>query len=297
MKTKKNALGRGLSAILESPETDITSTDISGNYVVGAIANIQLEKIEANPFQPRNKFEEESLNELAQSIREQGIIQPITVRKLGYDKYQLISGERRLRAARLAGLDTIPTFIRVANDQQMLEMALIENIHREDLNSLDIAISYQRLIEECKITSEELSERIGKDRTTISNYIRLLKLPVKIQLALKENKMSMGHARAIINIENEEIQLQILEAIVDRGLSVRQVEAIVKNVNGSLKPASKKNQTALPERYVKAKTGLTLHLGTDVEIKRNTKGKGSIVIPFKSDKEFDAIFNLLENRI
>jgi len=294
MKTKKSALGRGLSAILESPETDITSTDISGNYVVGAIANIPMEKIEANPFQPRNKFEEESLKELARSIKEQGIIQPVTVRKLGYDKYQLISGERRLRAARLAGISTIPTFIRVANDQQMLEMALIENIHREDLNSLDIAISYHRLIEECKITGEELSVRIGKDRSTITNYIRLLKLPPRIQIALKEDKISMGHARAIINIENEDIQLQIMEAIVDRGLSVRQVEAIVKNVNGSLKPSSKKTQTVLPEKFIKAKTGLTLQLGANVEIKRNNKGKGSIVIPFKSDKEFDILIGLLE---
>ncbi|MBM3436316.1 MAG: ParB/RepB/Spo0J family partition protein [Bacteroidetes bacterium] len=294
MKTKKSALGRGLSAILESPETDITSTDISGNYVVGAIANIPMEKIEANPFQPRNKFEEESLKELARSIKEQGIIQPVTVRKLGYDKYQLISGERRLRAARLAGISTIPTFIRVANDQQMLEMALIENIHREDLNSLDIAISYHRLIEECKITGEELSVRIGKDRSTITNYIRLLKLPPRIQIALKEDKISMGHARAIINIENEDIQLQIMEAIVDRGLSVRQVEAIVKNVNGSLKPSSQKTQTVLPEKFIKAKTGLTLQLGANVEIKRNNKGKGSIVIPFKSDKEFDILIGLLE---
>ena len=177
MKTKRSALGRGLSAILESPETDITSRDISGDYVVGAIANIPLDKIEANPFQPRNKFEENALNELAKSLKEQGIIQPITVRKMGYEKYQLISGERRFRAARLAGLKQLPAFIRVANDQQMLEMALIENIHREDLNALDIAVSYQRLIEECNITSEKLSERIGKDRTTITNYIRLLKLP------------------------------------------------------------------------------------------------------------------------
>jgi ParB family chromosome partitioning protein len=296
MKTKKSALGRGLSAILESPETDITSSDISGNYVVGAIANIHVEKIEANPFQPRNKFEETALIELAGSIKEQGIIQPITVRKLGYDKYQLIAGERRLRAAKIAGLATIPTFIRVANDQQMLELALIENIHREDLNSLDIAISYQRLIEECKVTTEELSSRVGKDRSTITNYIRLLKLPPQIQLAVKEEKISMGHARAIINMENEEIQLQILEAIINRGLSVRQVEAIVKSVNGNLKPATKKTTPLLPDKYIVAKTGISLHLGIDVEIKRNNKGTGSIVIPFKSEKEFDKLVSLLENK-
>ena len=294
MKTKKSALGRGLSAILESPETDITSTDISGNYVVGAIANIPLEKIESNPFQPRNQFEEESLNDLAKSIKEQGIIQPITVRKLGYDKYQLISGERRYKAAKIVGLDAIPTFIRVANDHQMLEMALIENIHREDLNSLDIAISYQRLIEECKITQEELSDRIGKGRTTIANYIRLLKLPPEIQKAVKEEKISMGHARAIINIENVDIQIQILFAIISKNLSVRDVERIVKDLNKEQKPIVKKHHDPLPEKYSLVKNELSEQLGTKVEIRKNTKGKGSIVIPFKSDKEFEKIVSILE---
>ena len=294
MKTKKSALGRGLSAILESPETDITSTDISGNYVVGAIANIPLEKIESNPFQPRNQFEEESLNDLAKSIKEQGIIQPITVRKLGYDKYQLISGERRYKAAKIVGLDAIPTFIRVANDHQMLEMALIENIHREDLNSLDIAISYQRLIEECKITQEELSDRIGKGRTTIANYIRLLKLPPEIQKAVKEKKISMGHARAIINIENVEIQIQILSAIISKNLSVRDVERIVKDLSKEQKPIVKKHTDPLPEKYSLIKNELSEQLGTKVEIRKNTKGKGSIVIPFKSDKEFEKIVSILE---
>ncbi len=294
MKTKKSALGRGLSAILESPETDITSTDISGNYVVGAIANIPLEKIESNPFQPRNQFEEESLNDLAKSIKEQGIIQPITVRKLGYDKFQLISGERRYKAAKIVGLDAIPTFIRVANDHQMLEMALIENIHREDLNSLDIAISYQRLIEECKITQEELSDRIGKGRTTIANYIRLLKLPPEIQKAVKEEKISMGHARAIINIKNVDIQIQILSAIISKNLSVRDVERIVKDLNKEQKPIVKKHTDLLPEKYSLVKNELSEQLGTKVEIRKNTKGKGSIVIPFKSDKEFEKIVSILE---
>ena len=187
MKAKKKALGRGLDAILQSPETDITSSDISGNYVVGAIANLEIEKIETNPFQPRTEFNTLAIEELAKSIQEQGIIQPITVRKLGYDKYQLISGERRFRAAKLVGLKQIPTFIRVANDEQMLELALVENIHREDLNSIEIAISYQRLIEECQLTQEQLSDKIGKNRATISNYIRLLKLPAEVQIALKEN--------------------------------------------------------------------------------------------------------------
>ena len=294
MKIKKSALGRGLSAILESPETDITSNDISGNYVVGAIANIPLEKIEANPFQPRNKFEENTLNELALSIKEQGIIQPITVRKLGYDKYQLISGERRLRAAKLAGLSNVPTYIRVADDQQMLEMALIENIHREDLNSLDIAISYQRLIDECKMTNEELSERIGKDRSTITNYVRLLKLPPQVQLALRDNKISMGHARAFINIEDVDLQLEILRAIISKNLSVRDVERIVKELNGGSRLPAKLPPAALPDKYLSAKQGLSSHFGARVEIRQNNKGKGSIVIPFKSEKEFDRILALLE---
>ncbi len=294
MKTKRSALGRGLSAILESPETDITSTDISGNYVVGAIANIPLEKIEANPFQPRNSFEEEKLRELALSIKEQGIIQPVTVRKLGFDKYQLISGERRYRAAKIAGITSIPTFIRVANDQQMLEMALIENIHREDLNSLDIAISYQRLMEECKITQEELSDRIGKDRSTITNYIRLLKLPPQIQLALKKDKISMGHARALISIENIDWQLHILFEIIEKGLSVREVERIVKQGNNPNNTVSKKLPDSLQEKHVTLQNILSDRLGTRVDIKRNTKGRGSIVIPFKSEIEFDKIISFFE---
>ena len=292
MKTKKSALGRGLSAILESPDTDITSRDISGNYVAGAIATISLDKIEANPFQPRNNFEQEALEELAASIKTQGIIQPVTVRKLGYDKYQLISGERRFRASKLAGLETIPTFIRVANDQQMLEMALIENIHRENLNSLDVGISYQRLIDECKITIEELSERVGKNRTTVSNYIRLLKLPPAVQIALRDNRISMGHARAIINIDNESIQLQILKEIFDKQLSVRQVEKRAKEINGTGKtpPISK---IELPEKYNRLKGELSLQFNTQVEIRRNNKGKGSIVIPFKSENDFEKIITIL----
>jgi ParB family chromosome partitioning protein len=295
MKTKKTALGRGLSAILESPETDITSRDISGDYVVGAIANIPLEKIEANPFQPRNKFEEKSLSELATSIREQGIIQPITVRKMGYEQYQLISGERRYRAAKKAGLKTVPAFIRVANDSQMLEMALIENIHREDLNALDIAISYQRLIEECNITTDELSERIGKDRSTVANYIRLLKLPPQIQLAVRDNKISMGHARALINLDDVDTQIEILEQILRKGLSVRQVEALVKE-SGDLKKKDKKTaeKPEITEKHATIRQSLSSTLGVDVEIKANTKGKGKIVIPFDSENDFERIIHLLK---
>jgi ParB family transcriptional regulator, chromosome partitioning protein len=278
MKTKKSALGRGLSAILESPETDITSKDISGNYVVGAVANIGIEKIEANPFQPRDHFEEISLKELANSIRQQGIIQPVTVRKLGYDKYQLISGERRLKAAKLAGMDEIPCFIRVANDQQMLELALIENIHRKDLNAMEIAISYQRLIEECKLTQEKLSEQIGKDRSTITNYIRLLKLAPEVQIAVREEKISMGHARAMIR----------------KKLSVRDVERLVKEGIFTEKPMTTTQQKPLGEKLLAAKEKLAYRFQLPVEITKNNKGKGKIVIPFISEAEFDRIIALLD---
>jgi ParB family chromosome partitioning protein len=293
MKTKKSALGRGLSAILESPETDITSKDISGNYVVGAIANIPLEKIEANPFQPRDQFEESSLKELSQSIREQGIIQPVTVRKMGYEKYQLISGERRFKAARLAGLKDIPCFIRVANDQQMLELALIENIHRKDLNAIEIGISYQRLIEECQLTQEKLSERLGKDRSTITNYIRLLKLPPAVQIALRAEKITMGHARALITIEDTALQEDFLELIISKNLSVRDVERLVKD-SGNKPVVPPKKAMALPEKHLYVRDKLRGTLDTRVDIRRNNKGAGSIVITFKSDNEFDRIMSAFE---
>ena len=293
MKTKKKALGRGLDAILQSPETDITSKDISGNYVVGAIANIAVEKIASNPFQPRDQFDDELINELAASIEKQGIIQPITVRKLGYDKYQLISGERRLRASKVAGISEVPCYIRVANDEQMLEMALVENIHRKDLNAIEIAISYQRLIEECELTHEKLSERISKNRSTITNYLRLLKLPAEIQLALRDDKISMGHARALINVTDPEIQLGILKKIIARDLSVRQVEELVRNFQ-VLPPVTKKDPVELPEFFNSTAVELRDKLGTNVNIRRNNNGKGQIVISFESDQDFSRILALLD---
>lgn len=295
MKTKKSALGRGLSAILESPETDITSKDISGNYVVGAIANLALEKIEANPFQPRDRFEEVALTELAESIKEQGVIQPVTVRKLGYDKYQLISGERRYKAAKIVGLKEIPSYIRVANDQQMLELALIENIHRKDLNSIEIAISYQRLLEECDLTQEKLSKRVGKDRTTVANYIRLLKLPPKIQVALRNEKITNGHARALISLDDKKVQKQILDQIIKNDLSVREVEQLVKKHNDPEQKVVKDVKASLPYKHKIAKINLESQLNSKVDIRRNTKGQGSIVIKFKSEDEFERIINLLES--
>lgn len=291
MKSKKKALGRGLEAILQSPDTDITSKDISGNYVVGAIAELVIDQIEANPFQPRTVFDEEELAELSASIREQGIVQPLTVRKMGFEAYQLIAGERRLRAAKLAGLKSVPCFIRVANDEQMLEMALIENIHRKDLNAIDIAISYQRLMEECKLTQEELSDRVGKKRATVSNYIRLLKLPAKIQLALKDEELSMGHARALINIQDPDTQLGLMQQIISKGLSVRQVEKQVAEITGNT--TSVKQEKIIPEKYLNAGSVLSQELEASVTVKANNKGKGSIVIPFTNEEEFDKVFSKL----
>lgn len=293
MKTKKSALGRGLGAILESPQTDITSKDISGSYVVGAVADIELAKIEANPFQPRSEYEEDALTELSRSIREQGIIQPVTVRKLGYDKYQLISGERRLRAARMAGLDSIPCFIRVANDQQMLEMALIENIHREDLNALDIAISYQRLVEECKLTHEKLSQRVGKKRATISNYIRLLRLPAEIQLAIRENRISMGHARAIINIEAEKDQLDIFRKTIKNNLSVRKVEELVQGLASKSRKKEKASENIIPGHISGMLEDVESQIESKPSVRINNKGAGKLVIPFETEEKLLKILSIL----
>ena len=289
---KKRALGRGLSAILESPETDITSKDISGEFVVGAIANIPIELIETNPFQPRDQFEEDSLKELSHSIKEQGIIQPITVRKIGYDKYQLISGERRLRASKLAKLTAIPAYIRIANDEQMLEMALVENIQREQLNSIEVAISFQRLLDECNLTQEQLSERVGKNRTTISNFIRLLKLAPEVQVIIRNGLISMGHARALITIEDPLTQIAIAKNIINKDLSVRDTEDLVRNLNKQ--PGTKtEKKTELPEPLKASKNKLAYIFGTKVDLNRNEKGKGSIVITFKNDNELNRILTLM----
>jgi ParB family chromosome partitioning protein len=290
---KRTGLGRGLSAILESPETDITSKDISGNYVAGAIAELPIGKIETNPFQPRVDFDQQALSELAQSILEQGIIQPLTVRKMGYDKYQLISGERRLRAAKIAGIETIPCFIRVANDEQMLEWALIENIQRENLNAIEIAISYNRLIEECSLTQDELSNRVGKNRSTVTNYMRLLKLPAEVQAALRDGSISMAHARSIVNVDTEEKQLVITRKIIAEGLSVRDVEKIARQLNNPIAPVKKQAKLALPLKYEVFKDSIQTRLNRKVEINRTPKGKGNIVIPFVSDEDLQAVISKL----
>ena len=290
---KKTGLGRGLSAILESPETDITSKDISGNYVAGAIANLPITKIVTNPFQPREDFDEAALAELSQSILEQGIIQPLTVRKMGYDKYQLISGERRFRAAKLAGIESLPCYIRVANDEQMLEWALIENIQRENLNAIEIAISYNRLVEECSLTQDELSKRVGKNRTTVTNYLRLLKLPAEVQAALRDGSISMGHARSLINVEDETKQLLITRKIIGEELSVREVEKLVRQLDRIVSPVTKPAKIALPLKYEVLKDSLQERLNRKIELNRNPKGKGSIVIPFVSDEDLQAIISKL----
>jgi len=293
-KGKKKALGRGLDAILQSPETDITAIDISGSYVAGAIAELDVSKIEANPFQPRSDFDDDQLKELSDSIIAQGVIQPVTVRKLGFDKFQLIAGERRLRASQLAGIDKIPAFIRVANDEQMLELALIENIHRQNLNSIEVAISYARLIDECKLTQEKLSEKLGKNRSTITNFLRLLKLPPEIQIALRDDLMSMGHARALIPIKDEETQIKLLKKIIVEGLNVRQVEGLVKEFKSPEQKKSSSTKASLPIKYKQTPAELSLKLGSKVNLKRNNNGQGSLVISFNSDKDLDRIINIIK---
>ena len=292
MQNKKRGLGRGLDAILQSPETDITSSDISGNYVAGAVAELNIDFIEANPFQPRTDFDETALNELSESIKIQGVIQPVTVRKMGRDKYELISGERRLRASKMAGLKTIPVFIRVANDEQMLEMALIENTHREGLNAIEIALSYQRLIEECNITQEQLSEKVGKDRSTVTNFLRLLKLPPEVQVALRDGHISMGQARAIINIDDKTKQLIILKEIIDKDLSVRQVEELVRSLN-TKNVKTKKQKDVLPESFIYTMDSLSKSLNTKVKINRNSKGQGTLTIDFKNDEDFERLIAII----
>jgi ParB family chromosome partitioning protein len=291
----RKALGRGLDSILQSPETDITSKDISGDFVAGAIAEIDIDLIETNPFQPRTEFDETALRELAQSIKEQGVIQPVTVRKLGYNKYQLISGERRLRASKMAGLAKIPVFIRVANDEQMLELALIENIHRENLNAIEVAISYQRLIDECNMTQEEVSEKVGKSRSAVANFLRLLKLPAEVQIAIRDGHITMGHARALINISDKEEQLKLLQQIIMDEMSVRQTEELAEKAKNP-EAKERKQTNFIPEHFKSSIKKLSQTLNTKVKVKRDIKGHGSVVIDFKDEAEFDRIMELFDNK-
>lgn len=292
--TKKQALGRGLSALLKDPKNDIKSVeDKNADQVVGNIVELELNTISVNPFQPRTSFNEETLKELATSIKELGVIQPITVRKLGFNEYQLVSGERRYRASKLIGLETIPAYIRIANDQESLEMALVENIQRQDLDPIEIALSYQRLIEEIQVTQEALSDRVGKNRSTVTNYLRLLKLDPIIQTGMRDGFISMGHGRALINIENPEIQLNIYEQILSDKLSVRETEALVRSLkNPTTKKPKKKSE--LPSFAQKGSEELTRFLNANVGIKTSSKGKGQLIVPFKDEADFQRIMNLIK---
>ncbi len=294
---KRSALGKGLSALLENTETDITSKS-SNAGVVGSVSMLPIESIEANPFNPRTNFEKSALEELSQSIAVHGIIQPLTVRKLGRDKYQLISGERRFRASQLAGLTEVPAYIRVANDQTMLEMALVENIQREDLNAIEVALSYQRLIEECSLTQDQLSQKIAKSRSSITNHMRLLKLPADIQAAVRDNVVSMGHARALVSAGDEALQMAIFSRIVEDGLSVRDAEALIKE--GYVEPRNEDSTTrkstpkmAVSETQYVFKEHLGDKLSARVDIKKSALGGGKIIVNFNSEVDLNRIIEIL----
>lgn len=290
---KRKALGKGLSALISDAGNDIKDVRRSSSN-----DEINIKYIETNPFQPRTEFDEDALNELAQSIKKLGIIQPITVRKINDKEYQLISGERRFRASQMAGLDTIPVFIRTTDDQGMLEMALVENIQREDLDAIEIAISYQRLIDECALTQENMSDRVGKKRSTVTNYLRLLKLPAEIQLGIRKKLISMGHARALVNIDDANDKLYIFEQIITDGLSVRKVEEIVRKIkeepsgkpNSQLQPIKEKKETD----YKELENHLASFFNTKIGFKRGENGNGKIVISFKSDEDLERIIAILD---
>ena len=293
--TKKQALGRGLSALLKDPQNDIKSaTDKGAEKLVGSIVELELGSIEVNPFQPRTSFNEESLRELATSIKELGVIQPITVRKLDYNKFQLVSGERRFRASKLLGLETIPAYIRIANDQESLEMALVENIQRQDLDPIEIALSYQRLMDEINLTQEQLSERVGKNRSTIANYLRLLKLDPIIQTGMRDGFLSMGHGRALINVEDPQVQLEIYEKILTSALSVRETEKQVRDLNSENKTEKPVAESApLSKDIRKSVKEFSEYLGANIDVKVSKKGSGKLIIPFTSEADLNRIKKII----
>ena len=298
---KRSALGKGLGALLENSDTDITTSSTGASGIVGSISTLPISSIEANPFNPRTNFEKEALQELSTSIKQHGIIQPLTVRKLGRDKYQLISGERRFRAAQLANITEVPAYVRIANDQTMLEMALVENIQREDLNPIEVALSYQRLIEECSLTQDQLSQKISKSRSSITNHLRLLKLPAPIQAGVKENKITMGHARALVSAGDEETQVALFDRVVKEKLSVRDIEAILRGESVG-EPATtktekpKNSKIAISENEYTFKEHLGDRLSTKVEIRKSPNGKGKIVLNFNSDADLNRIMELLNKK-
>ena len=291
-KEKKRALGRGLSALLsENGEKANSAKDTGAKELVGNIVEIPVERIIPNPNQPRTHFDTKALNELAQSIKELGVIQPITVRKVG-DKFELISGERRFRASQMAELNKIPAFVRLADDREMLEMALVENIQREDLDAIEIALTYQRLIEDVNLTQEEMSQRVGKDRSTVTNYLRLLKLDPIVQTGIRDGMISMGHGRALIAVDDIDKQLEVYENIVRKNLSVRQTEQLIKGLKNPQNTV--KEVVTLPNDFKKTQKEWTDRLDTRVEIKRSNNGKGKIILNFNSDADFQRIKDLLK---
>jgi len=290
--SKKPALGRGLSALLENAKTDITTRNIGENAaVVNSVSVIRIKSIETNPFQPRTNFEETALQELSDSIKQHGIIQPITVRKLGYDRYQLISGERRFRASQMAGLTDVPAYIRIADDQEMLEMALVENIQREDLDPIEVSLSYKRLIDECNLTQEQLSEKVGKQRSTVTNFLRLLKLPAAIQKSLRDREITMGHAKALINIDNEDRQLAIFAMALEQDFSVRQIEDLARGEKVKVTPKVTRVEKPLSiEDKVIAK-GLDKIFNKSYQFKRNAKGGGNLTLSFSNESELQHVIS------
>lgn len=281
---KRNALGKGLGALIDNAKT----------LNQPGMTEVELTKIEANPFQPRTHFDKEALEELATSIKEIGLIQPITLRKVSDDKYQIIAGERRFRASQLAGLKAIPAFVRKADDDGMLEMALVENIQREDLDAIEIALSYKRLMDECNLTQELLSTRVGKRRSTISNYLRLLKLPAVIQKGLRDKKVSMGHARTLINIEDEDMQIAMYEQVVENDYSVRKTEEMVRQINEGNRQSTKQSSSKYPAKYQTIVAEINKKFDVTTNFSINEKGKGKIVIPFKSQEELERIVKIIE---
>jgi ParB family chromosome partitioning protein len=288
--TQKNALGRGLGALIDGVEKEVLEKKVEANL------NIPVDAIDGNPFQPRTHFDEQALEELALSIKKLGIVQPLVVRETGGGRYQLIAGERRLRAARLAGLTQVPAYIRTADDVAMLELALVENIQREDLDAVEVAISFQRLIEECSLTQEELSDRVGKQRSTISNYLRLLKLPAEIQLGIRNKHLMMGHARTLVNIENPRVQMDVYYRIVDGDLSVRQAEDMVRLLQTEKikDPAKKERKQKLNEDFRQLSEHLDRIFSTRVSFRINDTGKGKIVIPFDNPEEMERILGVFD---
>lgn len=301
-KDRKIGLGRGLGALLsdsKSTGSNDGEKPITRRFdAISSMNEISVDDIETNPFQPRTHFDQEALKELSESIRLQGIIQPITVRQIESKKYQLISGERRLQASKMAGLRKIPAYIRTADDQQMLEMALIENIQRENLNAIEIALSYQRLMTECQLKQEQLGERVGKNRTTVNNYMRLLKLPPEIQASVRDNKISMGHARALVNIDNQEVQMKIFQRVLDEELSVRKVEEAVRELNNSDTSGSgkTKRKVSTKREIASLQSKLASHFGAKVTVKADEQSKGEIRIPFTSKEDLDRILGAISTK-